>query len=486
MDPLRDLFFQRDATRRSIIASYWLVIILALPLWWHTTTIHRLSLPSSRVEAIAHNELLIPINICLVTNDHTLPEKLHYHLGRTTDYWKALDVHVFGDSDCSSLGEGVYRVAPGFGLPELHGRTLLFPYQDEETLPALADALSSLLVPYSSLPDREHRVAQYSPRYRLAFSLLNEDASAGHAILNWDAKTAIHRHITPILRSLSMFHNFTVESQVQYYAPLAFSPQLLEDGSYGLTHENLTVFINSAEWTLSSSASNDPVLHFILFVPSADRKPLRILDADGNPSTSNSFLLPQWGGIVLHNSSSFDESNDAPILQTSFSAFSHQLLSLLGIPQLPIGIRDTASGSSIREWQLDALLRRRTLENAKGSQDTLKSIIKLVDQIENMPVGEDVKGDVEDALEELTKMYESATSSLQQTFRHSALALGLASRAFFNPGMLALLYFPAEHKYAVYTPLFASAVIPLFVAALRELKAWRLQRKAAAAAGVQN
>ena len=83
-------------------------------------------------------------------------------------------------------------------------------------------------------------------------------------------------------------------------------------------------------------------------------------------------------------------------------------------------------------------------------------------------------------------MYESATSSLQQTFRHSALALALASRAFFNPGMLALLYFPAEHKYAVYTPLFASAVIPLFVAALRELKAWRLQRKAAAATGVQN
>lgn len=102
--PLRDLFFQRDATRRSIIASYWLVIILALPLWWYTTTIHRLSLPSSRVEAIARNELLIPISICLVTNDHSLPEKLHYHLGRSTDYWKAFEVHIFGDSDCSSLG----------------------------------------------------------------------------------------------------------------------------------------------------------------------------------------------------------------------------------------------------------------------------------------------------------------------------------------------------------------------------------------------
>jgi phosphatidylinositol glycan class S len=43
--------------------------------------------------------------------------------------------------------------------------------------------------------------------------------------------------------------------------------------------------------------------------------------------------------------------------------------------------------------------------------------------------------------------------------------------------MLALLYFPAEHKYAVYTPLFASAVIPLIGAALRELWAWSRSKK---------
>lgn len=67
--------------------------------------------------------------------------------------------------------------------------------------------------------------------------------------------------------------------------------------------------------------------------------------------------------------------------------------------------------------------------------------------------------------------------SLTETLRHSSHAFTLSSRAFFNPGMLALLYFPAEHKYAVYTPLFASAVIPLFVAALKEIVAWRKQRR---------
>lgn len=75
-------------------------------------------------------------------------------------------------------------------------------------------------------------------------------------------------------------------------------------------------------------------------------------------------------------------------------------------------------------------------------------------------------------------MYTSAQTSLSDSFRYSADALSLASRAFFNPGMLALLYFPAEHKYAVYTPLFASTVIPLIVAALREISAWRKERRA--------
>jgi hypothetical protein len=36
--------FQSNGTRRSIIASYWAVILLTLPLWWYTTSIERLPL----------------------------------------------------------------------------------------------------------------------------------------------------------------------------------------------------------------------------------------------------------------------------------------------------------------------------------------------------------------------------------------------------------------------------------------------------------
>ncbi|KAJ7745701.1 phosphatidylinositol-glycan biosynthesis class S protein-domain-containing protein [Mycena metata] len=188
-----------------------------------------------------------------------------------------------------------YTVAANDDVPLARQRHLTYPIRNE-TLPMLADTLSMLLVP----PTDAHRVAQYAPRYRLAFTLLNEDAAAGRAISGWDVPAAISRHLSPLLDDLSVLHNFTIESQVQFYAPLAFPPVPLPDG-YGLSLEDLTVFVNSAEWSLSSSVSNDPVLHFVVFIPSASRTPLRILDTYGHPSSSDAFLLPQWGGIVIYN-----------------------------------------------------------------------------------------------------------------------------------------------------------------------------------------
>lgn len=93
-----------------------------------------------------------------------------------------------------------------------------------------------------------------------------------------------------------------------------------------------------------------------------------------------------------------------------------------------------------------------------------------------MPVGAQVQSQVQGALKALTGLFRS-NLSLDESLVHSSRALTLSSNAFFHPGMLALLYFPAEHKYAVYTPLFASAMIPLLVAALREVGAWRKERR---------
>ncbi|KAF8134711.1 phosphatidylinositol-glycan biosynthesis class S protein-domain-containing protein [Mycena galopus ATCC 62051] len=492
-DPSK-LFYQSEYNRRLIIASYWVLIIAAIPLWWHITSIERLPLPASRVHAQAANQLRFPVQIQLEGTQDTslaasLQQLLDDRIRRSPQAWKGLDVKITNENGVyANQRVDSYTVRASQGAPLASGRDLAYPI-GRETLPMLADALSVLLVP----PTDAHRVAQYSPRYRLAFTLLNEDASAGGAISDWDISGAISRHLSPILNALSVLHNFTIESQVQFHVLLAFSPVSL-DNTYGVTSEDLTVFVNSAEWSLSKfllllcrGFCFHLVLHFIVFIPSAARKPLQILDSNGHTSPSSAFLLPQWGGIVIYNPPHSASLQSAPFprsaLDSVFTTFATHLLALLGVPNLPSSVHtDTPV---LTPWQLDALLRRRSLENAVGAQDTLRSIVQLVAQIENMPVGPDVKGDVQGALAALDQMYTKSTT-LNATLSQSATALTLASRAFFNPGMLALLYFLAEHRYAMYTPLFASAMIPLVATAIKEIRAWQKQRREAAQAqGVQ-
>jgi len=59
--PIRDpsiLFFEQQKTRRVILLSYWIVVLLAIPLWWSTTSIERLSLPYSRLYLQRNREVL--------------------------------------------------------------------------------------------------------------------------------------------------------------------------------------------------------------------------------------------------------------------------------------------------------------------------------------------------------------------------------------------------------------------------------------------
>jgi len=121
--------------------------------------------------------------------------------------------------------------------------------------------------------------------------------------------------------------------------------------------------------------------------------------------TSPAFIVPQWGGVIAFNQGHpYAPQNGRDI----FSIFRSQLLTLLGVPSLPTGVelakQKTGEGVQfppLSEWQIDALLRRRMRENVEGASQTLRSIVSLVEKLENMPVGMDVKGDVLRALGEL-------------------------------------------------------------------------------------
>lgn len=238
----------------------------------------------------------------------------------------------------------------------------------------------------------------------------------------------------------------------------------------------------------------------------------------GGRASTNAFLVPQWGGIAIWNPPYEPDLPDSKhhlnisSLAPMFSVFRSQLRTLLGVPELPSSISisnvppfndpsshhdDPISRHRLSPWQIDALLRRRTLENVNGARETLESIVKLVHQIRNMPVKANVREDVVgalDALEQLRPYIPSLAPSspptskkalsLEDALLHSSEAYTKASRAFFSPDMLAMLYFPNEHIFAVYTPLFLPVAVPLVVLTLKEFAAWRRQRNGGRAVAV--
>ncbi|TDL18765.1 hypothetical protein BD410DRAFT_774718 [Rickenella mellea] len=505
---IKDVAFQSESIRRRVLTSYWIVVLLALPLWWYSTSIQRLSLPNSRVHAQESKQLVFSADIGVTVEGLNFDaQQLVRNVGdnlkdviRSRELGYVFDVKLYVPSSSRHDYTVTIKNSTDSYVLANHLSFGAASHSPSEVPFKLANTLGDLLT--SSLAskrhhDEEHRVMQYAPRYRLAFSLLNEDATAGNTAFGWEIQEAINRSLSPSLKQLSALHNFTIESHVQFHAPLAFTPKNLVVGDstiplHGLTQEQLTVFINSADWVVSSGVSNDPVLHFVLYVPSASRRPLRILDTEGNPTASSAFIVPQWGGVVIYNppvtTSTENFHLDVSMLRNPFSIFQTQLLALLGVPQLPSGINTAPrnadnnngeTGTGRTSWQLDALLRARALEATKGSTETMTSIVKLVKQIDGMPVGKDVLDDVRGALDALDEVYTSALHSPRLALSHARDAAVRASRAFFNPGMLALLYFPAEHTLAVYTPLFAPVGVPLIAAALREMRDWRARKQAA-------
>lgn len=144
----------------------------------------------------------------------------------------------------------------------------------------------------SRLPPIPKRALAYSPNITLSFVVLNEDASDGSYVDSWDINGALNDHVLPHLNALAPLWNFTIESQVLFHAPLTFEPTSVDD-KWVLTEDEMKTFV-SERWTLDSHSTNNPVLKFLLYIPSAKHRPLTLnVDCKLSAATANtSPLLP--------------------------------------------------------------------------------------------------------------------------------------------------------------------------------------------------
>lgn len=180
------------------------------------------------------------------------------------------------------------------------------------------------------------RAFKYSSQYETTFSLMNNNPE--NMKMDWEIREAVKTYLAPFLKQVAVVSNFTIDSQIQNYAPLSLKPKFKQrEGKpnyYYFEPRHLPHFVNSAEWNLASTITSYPSINFILYVPSQEEAPLRIHDSKDQPLLTSAFLIPRWGGIVIKNppkSATEEYTFTKKDLQPIMRIFISQLRSLIGV-----------------------------------------------------------------------------------------------------------------------------------------------------------
>ncbi|KAJ2657906.1 GPI transamidase component [Coemansia sp. RSA 1199] len=530
-DKLRALFARQSPPKTVIsvhrerqvaVCSILLFLLLGLPLWWSTTRVYRAELPTSDIARFTPEQTLpVPVvfyidaKTPLSQADATFIEtgvQAQVDSQRpqfTTSEWHiryqaAIRVGVAPDSpghytlrlrtgsdttsvDVTPARSAVVSVPHAAQAKDVLVKTISAIVADEER------SVRDIVPQASKAIGNTHAVLKYAPEYAVTLTLLNENPVDGAAV-DWDIKQAVRMYLQPLVDELHPFTRLSVSSQVLHHAgPPPVTAHKADNGTY-LTGDMLPHFVNSPSWNFASVDPTSPMLNFVLFVPALASQPMRILDS--GIERSSAFLVSQWGGVSIANLPDTTRPGDKVVLspedlQKHMGYFISQIRSLVGIrsnaplassAQLQVRVRP-ATDTGVSGWELDALMRRWLVRNRQTAIATLQSLVRLVDSLQNMVVMDDIKEKVDRSL---AALYETERALRQlpdlnyvHAFASAASAASLAESAFFDPSMVSMLYFPDQHKYAIYMPFFLPATLPL-LAALKKILAERRRVKAAA------
>ncbi|KAM4546233.1 GPI transamidase component PIG-S [Fundulus diaphanus] len=331
------------------------------------------------------------------------------------------------------------------------------------------------------------RAFKSSPGYEITFSLLNPDPKSHR--LYWDIEGAAQTYIQPLLTKMSPVANFSIDSQTLHYTMLGVNPRYdANRGAYTLNADSLAHVINPVEARLgSNAASSNPVLNFLLYVPDAHHSPLYIQDHHKQEVPSNAFHSPRWGGIMVYNVDSYYEPEaefpaDINInMAKVMGVFLAQLRLLLGVQSSPppSGFLVAPCGSTgLADWELDRLMWSRSVENIATATTTITSLAQLLDQIGNIVINDNIAEQVSSAVASLQlAVAELEAGNLGFALQFSKEAILASEKAFFDPSLLHLLYFPDDQKFAIYIPLFLPMCVPILLSLLKIASEARQKRR---------
>ncbi|KAK3162778.1 hypothetical protein QOZ80_1BG0093630 [Eleusine coracana subsp. coracana] len=329
----------------------------------------------------------------------------------------------------------------------------------------------------------------------LSFSLLNADPS--DSVYDWEFEKIGERMLNPVVEALRPIAEINIESQVLYHTPkssYSYSDDKL--GGNVLSMGDIPFFVNSNEWHLDTSISatgRSKVLQFVVYIPSARECPLYLQLPNGGLSKTNGFISPMWGGVLIWNppdcsiGSKKTHGTQAKMssqeLMETLEIFIGQLRQLFGLKPNYLGqdmdgaVKFLVSEKGFAEWELDLLYRHHARSNLLSCLSTLESLSSLVRSLPRMIVMDEIGRQVELSLEAANLAQRNTTLGISDSSAVSATrARALAEDAFFHPSIMSISYASIEHYFAIYMPFFAPVSLHVLLAAIKELKRYRVER----------
>ncbi|KAJ2799608.1 GPI transamidase component [Coemansia guatemalensis] len=527
--------------RQVAVFSILLLLLVGLPLWWTTTRVYRADLPSEKVNLFApENAFEVPLIFYIDTESPLSADKAQLIQTNTqalidaerasfaVGEWRVrylVDVRVGAAPDAPGhytlylrADDATTTASISVGSDRSATISVTQSIVAEDILPEL---ISSIVINEEQAvrgkdtkarkkSQSSHAAVNYAPEYSITLTLLNEDPVNG-AVVDWEIEQAVDAYLKPFVDKISPLTKLSLSSQILHHAGSPPVVPLRANNQSYLTPEMLPHFVNSPSWNFASIDPISPMLNFLLFVPELTSQPMHIADEKGDIQSSEAFLVSQWGGVAIANLPDTTRPGDRVKLsktdmQKYMGYYIAQLRQLIGIrsgtplPQHGSRARkgsisriDTrlATETGISDWEFDALLRQWLIRNRQTAITTLQSLVRLVNSLQNMVVMDEIKAQVDKSLEALYKAEQALTDilsldssrfhhSYQHAFESAAAATAFAETAFFDPSMVSMLYFPDQHKYAIYMPFFLPVAIPV-LAAIKRIISERRRNKAIAA-----
>ncbi|KAH8278869.1 hypothetical protein KR018_010524, partial [Drosophila ironensis] len=492
----------------STVAFIVVIIGIGVPMWWHTTTVYRVSLPSSDILSLSKAPIKTAVQVAIYTQEPTRGQLLISELQTAfagNEIWSMEFVQLSGSAKTKEahtpaalerllLAEHPLRTGDFMFIewPKLQEELLLTTersalMRSDTTSRKLEQLLHlKILQTYrvKQILSTDEQVGEKSeapqPAYDVIVSVLNPKPQLTHA--QWNVALAVKTYIEPWLAQLSGVSKFTVRSQWKYRVSIEADLKQFRDQSrlgrhYGLEEAALPHLLTSIAQNLSASTTDKPAINLVVYIPPCHTAPLHIYDGQGRMMTRNgvdAFISPPWGAFIIANPpehvclSAMSDHEPVPYhvsTTDNMQIMLDQLYKLLDVSsEVQIDGVKVVDIEQLepRRWEYEAFLRRTAIRHISTSSNTLQSLIKLLDQISYIVIDDEVGAAI---MKSYTDILAAKAALLEHRLADASelaqRAFVTSERGFFDPSLLAQLYFPDEQKYAIYIPLFLPIMVPV-------------------------